>query len=638
MLIPETKIEEVRTASDVVDVVSNYVQLKRSGTNYFGLCPFHSEKTPSFSVNPNMGIFKCFGCGAGGDVFKFVMDVEHVDFPEAVRMLAEEAGIELPEDDDDAGRAASSEAETLEHALRLSARFFYRRLTDSKEGEAALEYVLGRGISRSSIKQFGIGYAPDSWDALLKHAEAEQVNPAVLERAGLVIPRKERDGWYDRFRGRVIFPIFSHSGRVVGFGGRILDPDSDQAKYINSPETPVYHKSEVLYGLYQARRTIRERKEVYVVEGYTDVVALHQHGIRNVVATCGTSLTPDHVRILKRYCDAIIFLNDSDTAGDASNMRSIDLALRQGLTPYVIELPAGEDPAGFVENHGGAELAAYLINPKYKWTFVQYHLIRAQSDGALESVEGERQTFESVLERIAMLDSRFEQETYLHQMAEAIGMPLVHLHEEFRKISRKRGRQTRQPREEPPPPVERPPSEVAVDSVPAQQSDVLPEEMLLIRLMLEFGRPLVEYILGNMALDEFSEGLVQQIVTEIIAQYEVGEIDRRPFVDGTHGAAVQSLVTEALVDRHAPSENWQRHLNVNVPRMNDEPKEAAADAMMLLKLDRIDASLQRVKRRHDAKEAAGDDVRAELEEIMALRRLRTQVEHREFLTWSGVEP
>ena len=637
MLIPDTKIEEVRAASDVVDVVSNYVQLKRSGSNYFGLCPFHSEKTPSFSVNPNIGIFKCFGCGAGGDVFRFVMGVEHVAFPEAVRMLAEEAGIELPEEDD-SGREASSETESLEHALRLSARYFYHRLTGSEEGAPALEYVLNRGISRSSIKQFGIGFAPDRWDSLLNHAENEQVQPDVLERAGLVIPRKERNGWYDRFRGRLIFPIFSHSGRVVGFGGRILDPNSDQAKYINTPETAVYHKSEVLYGLYQARRTIREKKEVYVVEGYTDVVALHQHGIHNVVATCGTSLTPDHVRILKRYCDAVIFLNDSDTAGDASSLRSIDLALKQGLTPYVIELPAGEDPAGFVEKHGGAEMATYLTNPAYKWSFVQYHLIRAQSDGDLKSVEGERHTFEGVLERIAMLDSRFEQETYLHQMAEAIGLPLVHLHEEFGKINRKQARRKREPRDEMPPPNVPPPHEAEPEPTGEAESVVLPEELLLIRLMLESGRPLVEYILGNMALDEFSDGPARRIVTKIIEQYEVGEIDRRPFVDGTHGAAVQSLVTEVLMDRHAPSENWQRHLNVHVPRMNNEPTEAAADAMMLLKLDRIDESIRRVKRRHDRKEAAGEDVRGELEEIMALRRLRTQIEERDFLTWSGAAP
>lgn len=637
MYIPDDKIEEIRAASDIVDVVSSYVQLKKSGSNFFGLCPFHQEKTPSFSVNPGMGIFKCFGCGVGGDAFQFVMRVEHVPFPDAVRLLAEQAGIDLPQE----GQAPEegSETESILHALRFAGRYFYDQLTSTDGGRHALEYLIDRGISKASIKKFGLGYAPDEWDALLTEAESHHVSAEVLAKAGLAIPRKSGDGHYDRFRGRVLFPIFSHVGKVVGFGGRILSSESDQPKYINSPETPVYHKSEVLYGLYHARRAVREQKEVYVVEGYTDVVALQQGGIENVVAACGTSLTPEHVRLLKRYCDAIIFLNDSDSAGDASNLRSVDLALKQSLTPYVVELPDGEDPASFVERHGVDELKKYLANPKYRWTFVQFHLIRARSLGMLDSVEGERHAFEDVLERIALIESRFAQETYLHQMAEALGKPAIHLHEEFARIEKRvrrsnRARQSVRDAPSPPPaPPVVPEDEAASRPVNEQEARVLPEERMLIRLMLECGRSIVEFVLGNMSLDEFSEGLVREVVSRLIEQYNEGAVDIRPFVNGSYGPAVQDLVTEALMDRHEPSANWQRLRNIEVPRMNQDPAEAAASAMTLLKLDRVDESIRRTKRRHDERQASGKEVRRELEDLMALRTLRKQIERREYLHW-----
>lgn len=640
--ISEHKIEEVRSANDIVDVVSDYVQLKKSGSNLFGLCPFHSEKTPSFSVNPSMGIFKCFGCGVGGDVFQFVIGVEHVTFPEAVRLLADRAGIELPEEG--AATEGSSETERIHHALRHAARFFYRTLTDTDAGQPALEYILNRGITPASIKHFGLGYAPDGWEALLQDAERNHIDAATLDRAGLVVPRKSGEGHYDRFRDRIMFPIFSQVGKVVGFGGRLLNENSEQPKYINTPETPVYHKSQVLYGLYQARRAVRESKEIYVVEGYTDVVALHQHGFENAVAACGTSLTPDHLRLIGRYADAVIILNDGDTAGDASNLRSLDLALKQKLTPYVIELPENEDPASLAESRSRDELERYLNNPKYRWTFVQYLLIRAQSEGMLEQVENERTAFEGVLERIAAIDSRFDQETYLHQMAEALGKPIIHLHEELGRIRARVKRSAGRERREHPPAAEQPPmhgapavqarSEKRGQNEDRPSPQVLPEERILIRLMLEGGAPMVEFVLGNMAMDEFSDGLVRSIVVRIIEQYEQEAIDSRPFVEGAFGADVQALVAGLLVDRHVPSANWELRKNISVPKMNEEPLEAAASAMTLLKLDRVQESMMRTKHRHDHRVERGEDVRSELEELIGLRKLLGQIERREFLDWN----
>ncbi len=350
MIIPEHKVEEVRAASDVVDVVSDYVRLKKRGSNYFGLCPFHNEKTPSFSVNPSMGIYKCFGCGKGGNVFQFVMEMEAVGFPEAVRMLAERAGIPLPEQDDE--REHAGEIESIYHALRFAARFFYDQLTQTQAGRPALDYLTGRGFTPKTIKQFGLGYAPDAWDALLKAAEANHVAPETLEKAGLVLPRKDGNGHYDRFRDRVVFPIFSHVGKVLGFGGRILRADPEQPKYINSPETKVYNKSRVLYGLYQAKQAVRKSEEAILVEGYTDVMALHQAGVENVVASSGTALTEEQIKTLGRYARRVLLLYDADAAGAGAALRGIDLVLEQGLSAYAVALPGGEDPDSFVRQHG----------------------------------------------------------------------------------------------------------------------------------------------------------------------------------------------------------------------------------------------------------------------------------------------
>jgi DNA primase len=641
MFIPDDKLQQVRDATDILDVVSEYVRLKKGGTNFFGLCPFHSEKSPSFSVNPGMGIFKCFGCGAGGDAIQFVMRIEHVPFVDAVRHLADKAGIDLPQEGENES-APSNETEAILHAIRFAARFFHEHLTTSSEGEQALAYLHDRTITDTSIRRFGLGLSPNGWDGLIRAAGRAGIAPEVLEMAGLAIARNGKDGHYDRFRGRLMFPILSATGKVVGFGGRILVADDRQPKYINTPETDVYHKSQVLYGLYPARRAIRAAREVYVVEGYTDVIAMHQHGIENVVAACGTSLTPDHVRIIKRYADGVVFMNDSDIAGDASNQRSVDLALDQQITPYVVELPGNEDPASFIERHGAESLREYVGNPRHKWSFVQYHLIRARQDGALSTVEGERRAFESILERIARLDSRFEQDGYLHQMAQALDKPVIHVQEEFARISKRvsKRRKSGQPSAAGRSIVSDPEKSSAQEDTEApvvRPSKVLPEEETLLRLMLERGPSMVEFVLSNMGMDEFSEGLVRDTVETIIEAYETGSVSADAFVAGQHGEAERDLVVRIMMDRHEPSENWLRLKNIEVPRFNDDAYEAATSAMTLLKLDRIDESVREAIVRQRGVDGSGGDVRPIIEEIMALKRLRGQIARREYLDWNEAQ-
>ncbi|HLA63537.1 MAG TPA: DNA primase, partial [Rhodothermales bacterium] len=316
--ISDDKIAEVRAASDLVEVVSDYVRLKKQGGRFVGLCPFHNERSPSFSVDPKNNLYHCFGCKAGGDVFTFVIEKEGVGFLDAIRLLAERAGIALPEEE--APSPEATEKESMLAALRFAARFYFEQLgTDG--GKRAREYLAGRGFTRESVKTFGIGYAPDGWDGLLAAATRAGHKPEILERAGLVRARQGGGGYYDVFRDRVLFPILSPVGKVLGFGGRTLPgarpmPDgAEPAKYINTSETPVYHKAEVLYGLKQAKTAIRAAEEAVLVEGYADVVALHEAGVQNVVAASGTALTVQQVRLLRSYARTVVLLYDADNAG-----------------------------------------------------------------------------------------------------------------------------------------------------------------------------------------------------------------------------------------------------------------------------------------------------------------------------------
>lgn len=627
MYIPDEKIEEVRAATDLVEVVGDYVRLKRRGSNYLGLCPFHNEKTPSFNVSPSMGIFKCFGCGVGGDVFQFVMRVEHVGFPEAIRSLAERAGIPLPEERQDAG---DGEVEAILHALRFAARFFYAQLTQSEAGLPALDYLRGRGFTAATIKRFGLGYAPDRWDGLLEAAAAQHIPPDVLEGAGLVLPRRDGAGHYDRFRGRVIFPIFSHVGKVLGFGGRILTAEKDQPKYINSPETRVYSKSHVLYGLYQARQAIRKHEEAILVEGYTDVMALHQAGVEHVVASSGTALTADQVKLLGRYARRVLLLYDADAAGAGAALRGIDLILTHGLSAYAVALPPGDDPDAFVKAHGGEAFQAYV--QKHRQDFVAFKHQQALRSGVMDTPDGSAEAMRGVVASVALMPDPLLQESYLRRAAEVLGVPDIRLYEVLGDLSKGRRRTAPRP---PAAPAIPPPDDPLPEAAAPPALEALPEEKLLLRLMLEHGTPMVELILGNMSLEEFTQGPLREAMALFLTMYESGEVVPQRFLDGSFSPHLQHLAAEVLMDQHEVSQNWKEKLEIKVPRLNQDPRQCAADAMTYLKLDRIKEALAVVARDIHRATEQGGDLRPLQERMMALHELRKRIERREYLTWNA---
>ena len=363
-MIPQSKIDEILHAANIEEVVGDYVRLKRRGANLTGLCPFHNEKTPSFSVSPAKGIYKCFGCGKAGNSVNFIMEHDSLGYIEALKSLADRYRIEWPQQENiniDQERAIRSEKESLQILNNWAADYFEQQLWENEEGKTiGLSYFEERGFRQDTIKKFKLGYSLDAWNHLQENALNSQFNEVVLLKAGLV-KKNEQGKVYDAYRGRVMFTIHSHTGKVIAFAGRQLKKDDKSAKYVNSPETLLYHKSNELYGLFFAKNAIRQSDFVYLVEGYTDVISMHQAGVENVVASSGTSLTENQIKLLKRHTENVTVLYDGDAAGIKASMRGIDMILEQGLNVKVVPFPDGEDPDSYSRKVGSEAFTNYLV-------------------------------------------------------------------------------------------------------------------------------------------------------------------------------------------------------------------------------------------------------------------------------------
>src|SRR4030043_538703 len=358
--LSEDKVSEIRDRSSILEVVSDYLTLKKAGKNYRGLCPFHSDKTPSFMINEEKQIFHCLGCGEGGDVFTFLMKVGHFSFPQAVEELAKRYGVKLPSrEPSPAQKKEMAKREVLFQINQMASEYFHDLLTKRREGEEGRRYLSQRGMNQEVISEYRLGYSTDRWDGLVRHLQEKKVSLELAWELGLISPKKKvrdsalREGrrldstsWYDVFRGRILFPIFDLHQRVVGFGGRVIR--EGEPKYLNSPESSIYHKGEILYGLQGARRYATEKDRVTIVEGYFDLLTLHQCGLKHSVATLGTALTPQHIRTLKRYTKNMITVFDADPAGVQASLRSIPLFLEEEAVGRMTLLPKGEDPDGFI--------------------------------------------------------------------------------------------------------------------------------------------------------------------------------------------------------------------------------------------------------------------------------------------------
>ncbi|MFO7753154.1 MAG: DNA primase [Desulfobacteraceae bacterium] len=415
MLIPEQKITEILNSADIVEIIGESVILKKSGSNYTGLCPFHTEKTPSFSVSPSKQIFHCFGCKAGGNVFAFLMKHHGLNFPEAVKMVARRYNIAV-----ETGKLSLEKRRRLdlkEGLFRLNQKvmtYYQSLLSEPDKGRTAREYLKGRNTSADIIEKFRLGFAPDRWDTIVNYVRTLKVKKSLAENSGLVMPKKSGAGYYDRFRNRLIFPIFDVNMQVAGFGGRILD--DGMPKYLNSPDTPVYNKRRILYGLHESRPYIRQTGVVYIVEGYFDFLSLFQHGIRNTAATLGTALTKEHVRILKGYTFEAVLVFDSDEAGINAARKSIDLFVNEGVGVKILVLPQGKDPDSFVMEQGAEVFEKEADNALSAIHFLTRVALKKHGT----TIEGRIRVLEELVPFLASMDDYALRSLHVRETAETL--------------------------------------------------------------------------------------------------------------------------------------------------------------------------------------------------------------------------
>jgi len=424
-------IEEIKNRLDIVDVIRNYIKLEKAGANYRALCPFHSEKKPSFFVSPARQIWHCFGCSKGGDMFRFIMEIEGVEFGDALRILAQKAGVELKKEDP----KIKTQRRRFYEINQLACKFFEHQLEKSQAGQEAKKYLLKRGLKEETIKEWRLGYAPDVWRGLSDFLVGKGYKREEIEKTGLCLKSEKTGNYYDRFRGRIMFPVFNLSSQVVGFGGRIFKqktrPDNqEEAKYINIPNTLLYDKSRILYGLHKAGLATRKEDFCILVEGYIDVIMAHQAGTENVVATSGTALTPHHLNLLKRYSENIFTAFDMDIAGNSATKRSIDLAQAMGFNIKVITMPQDSDPADVVAEN--PEKWKELI--KNAKSIYDFYFENTLSKFDKNTLEGKKEISKILLPVIKKIPNKIEQTVWIQGLADVLGVKEEDVLEELKKV------------------------------------------------------------------------------------------------------------------------------------------------------------------------------------------------------------
>lgn len=595
-LIPQEIIEQVRDRTDILDVVSGYVTLTKAGQNFKGLCPFHSEKTPSFMVSPSRQIFHCFGCGTGGNVFTFVMKMEGTGFPETVRELARKAGIAVPEAS--RTRPSSQDAglrERLESLNEAAQAWFVQNLRSAEAGREARLYLKERGMFEDTVEAFGFGYAPESWDGLLKHLLKAGFTVPDLLAAGLIVQRegggnnpKDASAYYDRFRSRVMLPIRDLRKKVIGFGGRILG--EGMPKYLNSPETPLFNKGRALYLLEKAREAAGKTDTLIVVEGYFDAIALHQAGVTNVVATLGTALTPDHIRTLRRYVTKVVLLFDPDEAGVRAALRTLDLFVDSGLGVKVVSLPSGDDPDTFIRRQGPEVFAQLQARAPSLLDFaVEHSLTRAHS----AMIEDRIRSVDEILRILQKTSNRLEKEEYTKRVAERLGVNQQRLIERYPELQARERR-----------PAARRDAPASVPAGGARFKGV-PEERDLIHLLLQ-GQLLPAEV-RRLDAEAFSMPACRRIV----------EIALRSRDEGGR-VSVRATLDEALADPACATVATELSM---LEQPYDDVRQHVTDCLDRLERKRLESTLSRLIAELRAAEQEGrtDEAQRLNDEVNALR-------------------
>jgi DNA primase len=581
MAFPDSFVEEVRRTADIVRVISDHVALKKLGSSWKGLCPFHQEKTPSFNVRSEPAVFHCFGCGVGGDVFKFVMLHDRASFPEAVEQIARRFGIPVPENRFEPGPDRKQREEIL--ALMDAAAQHFERTLWTAGGTRAREYLLGRGFQKETLEGIRAGAARDSWSDLADALKG-RFAPDLLLTAGLVLPRQDGKGHYDRFRNRAVFPILNESGKVVAFGARSLD--GSEPKYLNSPETPVYQKSRTLYGLSWARDAIRREGRVVLMEGYLDVARAREGGTLEAVATCGTALTAGHARLLRRFAERILVNFDQDDAGQKAARKSLEVLLEEGLRVHVVELPAGEDPDSYVKGAGGP---AYRERLEEAPDAIEWLIRRAAAENDTRTPPGKAAYLKALLPTLTHIESAVEKAAWLSVIVERGGLD--------ERAARQELRAAESNRPAPPP--------AAGVTAPPPKMEMMPAERLLVGLLVH-GAPGIDDALG-----ELSDGDV-----EGLASAEVLRAARGLYLRG-------QTVSAAALEGEVGSDDARRLLSETAVGGPPGPGVVAQECVKELRRRPLKARMAQIQR--DLPKATGDAERALLQEKNRIVRLMAQL-------------
>ena len=608
-MIPQQTIDRILDAALIEEVVGEFVQLKRSGSSFKGLSPFSNEKTPSFYVSPAKGIFKDFSSGKGGNVISFLMEHERMTYPEALRFLADKYSIEIEEQQpSEEAVAERSERENLSVVMSYAQKFFTDELWNSDEGKAVgLSYFQQRGFRDDIINKFQLGYHPEGWENFTKKALADGYQKDYLISAGLT--KQKDDRLYDFFRGRVIFPIRNIAGKVIAFGGRTLKSDKKIAKYFNSPEHALYNKSKVLYGIYFAKNAMVKEDQCYLVEGYTDVIALHQAGVENVVSSSGTSLTEGQIKLIKRYTNNITMLYDGDAAGIKASFRGIDLILAQGLNVKVVLFPDGEDPDSFSRKVSSTELQDYIA--KASKDFLTF-----KTDILLEDAQGDpikrAQLIRQVVESISRIPDGIQRSVYVQACSSQLNVSEQVLNSELNKMLRSGvQKQHRESSSMPPPPLPLPPMEYGEEQKPKGGYQTEPQERDLIRLLMHYGNfpvqvevesqedgqnqvikleiSVAEYLCSELQADQFN--LKNPVYGGIVSLYE-SYLKKEEFPDSkvftlNSDQKLSSTAAEILAEEYELSVNWETKHQIYPETEDMKLNKAVRDCVNRLKLSNV---------------------------------------------------
>ncbi len=631
-MIPAHTIASILEASRIEEVVSDFVNLKRRGSNLIGLCPFHQEKTPSFTVSPSKGIFKCFGCGKAGDSAKFIMEHEHYSYPEAIRYLAGKYQVEIEEREQTPEEiVALNERERMFNLNDFARDYFCHTLFNSEEGRSVgLSYFKERDFREATVKKFQLGYSHDQKDAFSQHALKQGYANDVLVKTGLAIQHDER--LYDRFQARVIFPIHNLTGKVIGFGGRILSADKSKAKYLNSPESEIYVKSKSLYGIYFAKNAISRLDQCLLVEGYTDVISMHQAGIEHVVASSGTSLTTDQIRLIRRYTNNITILYDGDKAGINASLRGIDMILEEGMNVRVLLFSEGDDPDSFVRKHRTSEVESYIQQESKDFISFKTNLLLLEAANDPIKKAG---LIKEIVNTIALIPDAIYRSVYVKECSRMMDVAEATLMNELNKLLRNKFRKQISPDL----PETQPEAVSQTKEIPAVESEPIGyhQERELIRLLLLYGPQ-------ELVIDTVDEDGYPAIYRETVARYVVDDLlhDGLEFENPTHrkimqlyaegleegvvpheqhfvanpGPDIALLTIDLITERYELSKNWEKH-KIYVKLATEELKHTIDSSLLHYKRKIVEGRMpelyQQLKEETDT--AVQDDLQKQIKHL-----------------------